>query len=350
MPSDFEAQLEGLTALFKTALSASPCGQSKELTKNILRHFDEVVGRLKSGAQHTPFSSLTSGHIQAMGYKTKKLIMNREDIRRLAQSTTEPDSSMIAQFRKLHLATNISDPNASEALRRMLVDMILIEALSPLNPEDEPRKDEVQIVVVPEHPLFDRDVVATDEKGTDYTIGGRPDYVYFNMVSQDKPTDEELADKERISEFKRPVRIGTIEVKPADKFGKPEHKAEGGGHAIYTSKVLLEVDEKNNDAKAVRYILTEGYKWKFCILDRKKRILYVQSDYLELNILRDAHGKGCQSTAQWPHPLDSPCMGQAFTQLTEIICVLREWLSDPHVLRDYRNCKLFFRLEEDPSK
>ncbi len=41
-----------------------------------------------------------------MGYKTKKLIMNRDDIKRKAQ--TEPDSSMIEQFRKLHLATNIS--------------------------------------------------------------------------------------------------------------------------------------------------------------------------------------------------------------------------------------------------
>jgi len=282
-----------------------------------------------------------------MGYKTKKLIMNRDDIKRKAQITKKPDSSMIDQFRKLHLATNISDPNASEALRRMLVDMILIEALFPLNPREEPRKEQVQIVVVPEHPLFDRDVVATDEKGTDYTTGGRPDYVYFKLISQDKPTDEELADKERLSEFRRPVRIGTIEVKPADKFGKPEHKAEGGGHAIYTSKVLLEVDEKNNDAEAVRYILTEGYKWKFCILDRKKRILYVQSDYLELNILRDAHGQECTSMAQWPHPLDSPCMEQAFNQLKEILFVLREWLRDPHALRDGKS--FFFRLEEDSS-
>jgi len=214
-----------------------------------------------------------------------------------------------------------------------LVNLILIDVLHSMYPNAEPRKIAVRVLVIPEYAgTLEPGVVYVDEEGQKYTIGGRPDFAYGRAESKDKPSDAQLADTDKLHSFG--VHLGFVEVKSATLFGTSQHKAEGAGPAIYASEHLL--NEKSK-AKAIRYILTDGYRWKFCVLDRQTNVMYVQRDYMSIDMQDSAHNSTkcspLESPKPFPHSLSSDCMEKPSMEIKQLLVVLDDWLRYPGNLR-----------------
>jgi len=343
MSTSLESVIGDLKKLFEETLLATPNKKSPEFQVKARERFDELTKQIvdcsSSAYAHFPFSSLSSAVIKKMGYEEKTLSLNWDVINDNIKTLPLPAESLLDSIRNLHRVTNVSDLDASEALRRILVNLILIDTLHSIHPKTEARSGKlaIRVIVVPEYAGTLDPAVVYEDEGLSYTLGGRPDYAYGRSKSNRKPSDAQLADREKLRSFA--VQLGFVEVKSSTSFGTSVHKAEGAGPAIYFSEYL----NQDPELEAIRYILTDGYRWKFCVLDRKSNTMYVQHDYMNIDMQESAHVKTkcppLEGAAPFPHSLKSDCMEKPLMDLRKLLFVLDDWLRHPGVLQssDYYN-------------